>query len=58
MSDRKVTVIVKVKMSIIVDEGQEISQVINEMDYDFEDNTGNADIQDTEILEYEIVDSK
>lgn len=58
MASRKVEIEVKVKLSIRVDEGQEISQVVNELEYDFTDTTGNADIEDTEILEYEVIDSR
>lgn len=58
MASRKVEITVKVKLSIRVDEGQEISQVVNELEYDFTDTTGNADIEDTEILEYEVIDSR
>lgn len=58
MADRKVVVEIKVKLLIRADEGQEISEVIDEMDYSFEDTTGGADIEDTEILDYEITDSR
>lgn len=54
------TVIVKIEMKItmVVDEGQEITEVLDVMDCDFADNTGNATIMDTEILDHEIIDSK
>lgn len=55
---RKVTVEVKVKLTINADEGVEISKIIEEMDYNFVDQTGSADIEDTEILEHEVTDSK
>jgi hypothetical protein len=55
---RKVYVEVKVKLIMNVDEGMEISEVIDEMSYGFTDNTGAADIEDTEILGYEVTDSK
>ena len=55
---RKVTVEVKVKLSMKVDEGVEIGDIISEMDYDFSDTTTQADIEDTEILGYEVTDSR
>ena len=58
MADRKAYVEVKVKLIIRADEGEEISHILDEMDYNFSDTTGNATIEDTEILDYEIKDSK
>ena len=55
---RKVTIELKVNLSILANEGVEISEVINELDYNFSDTTGHADILDTEIQNYEILDSK
>ena len=55
---RKVTVEVKIKLTINADDGQDISEVIDEMDYDFSDTTGGADIEDMEILGHEVTDSK
>lgn len=55
---RKVTVEVKVKLIINLDEGIEVSEVINELDYDFTSNTDGVAIEDTEILDHEVTDSK
>lgn len=55
---RKVTVEVKVKIDISMDEGIEVSEVINEMAYDFTSGTSKADFLDTEILNFEIKDSR
>lgn len=55
---RKVTVELKVKLLLRVDEGVEVSEVINELDYNFTDNTDKATIEDTEILDYEVTDSR
>jgi hypothetical protein len=40
-----------------VDEGTEVSTIIDEMDYDFSDNTGHAIIRETEILDHEVTAS-
>jgi len=55
---RKVTVELRVKMTVKVDEGIEVSQVIDEMDYQFADTTGGADVEDTELLDYEVTDCR
>jgi hypothetical protein len=55
---RKVDVEVKVRLSIRADDDAELGTIIDEMDYNFSDTTTQADIEDTEILDYEVVDSK
>jgi hypothetical protein len=41
-----------------LEDGIEINDVIQELDYDFKSNTENADIVDTEIVDHEVIDSK
>lgn len=55
---RKVYVEVKVKLIINMNEGIEVDEVINEMDYNFNSNTLGADMYDYSIEDYEVVDSK
>jgi ribosomal protein L12E/L44/L45/RPP1/RPP2 len=55
---RKVTVEVKVKLLIHADEGKDISEVINEMGYEFVYTEPGADIIDSEIVDYEVTDSR
>lgn len=55
---RTVTVEVKVKLVIKADEGVDISTVVNEADYQFKSNTTGANIEDTEILDSEVTDSR
>ena len=56
---RKVYVDVNVRLIINVDEGQDVEEVLENMDYDFMASPrSNADIVDTEIKEWEITDSK
>jgi len=55
---RKVTVELKVKMVIYADEGKEISEVVDEMDYEFTYAESGADIMDSEIVDYEVLDSR
>jgi len=45
---RKVTVKLEMQLVMRVDEGVEISDVVNELDYDIRDTTTTADILDTE----------
>ena len=55
---RKMVVTVEVKLWIRADEDIELATIIDELDYDFRDTTTKADIEDTEILDYEVVDSR
>jgi hypothetical protein len=54
---RKVTLKLEMRIVMSVDEGIEISEVVNELDYQVNDTTTAADILDTEITGYEVVDS-
>lgn len=56
---RKTYIEVKVRLIIRADEDfVDMGQIIDEMDYDFSSNTEGADIEDTEIMDYEVTDSK
>ena len=54
---RTVTVELKVKLVMKVDEGAEIAEVIDEMDYQF-GLPDNATLEDSEILDHEVKDSR
>ena len=54
---RKVTVKLEMRIVMSVDEGVEISKVVNELDCQVNDTTTAADILDVEITDYEVVDS-
>jgi hypothetical protein len=54
---RKVTIKLEVNVVMLVNEGIEISEVVNELDYNVNDTTTAADILDTEIIDYEVIDS-
>ena len=53
--DRKVYVNVTTKLIFRVDEGQSIYEVLENMDYSFTSDSENAEILETEILDWEIV---
>ena len=55
---RKVHVELKVRLVLNVDEDIGVSEVLDELDYSFADTTTKADVEDTEILDYEVLDSK
>ena len=55
---RKVTVKLEMRLMMSVNEGVEISDIVNELDYQINDTTTAADILDTEITDFEVVDSK
>lgn len=54
----KVTVELKVKLLIHSDEDIKISDVINEMGYEFIYSEPGAEIVDAEIEDYEVTDSR
>ena len=55
---RKVTMKLEMRIVMSVDEGIEISKVVNGLDCEVNDTTTAADILDTEITRYEVIDSK
>jgi len=56
---RKVTVNITVQIQMSIDEGTEVEDVIDEMDYEFNPSTDHSvSVEDTEILSYEVIDSK
>jgi len=55
---RKVYVNVVTRLIINMDEGVDVDDVIADMDYNFSSSTDNADIIDTEIRDYNVLDSK
>ena len=55
---RTVTVKVEAKLTMKVDEGVEVSEIIDEMEYSFSDTTTKATIEDAEITDFEVVDSR
>lgn len=58
MADRRVVVEVKVKLIIDVEEGTSIDNIINNMDYEFTHADEQATIVDSEIVDFNIIDSK
>ena len=55
---RKVYVNVKVRLIININEGVAVDDVINDMDYGFTFNGNEAEIIDTEVIDFDIIDSK
>ena len=55
---RKVYIDVKVRLIIEMDEGIEVNEVMQELDYDFTSKTDGATVIDTEFDEFEVTDSK
>ena len=55
---RKVFVEVKIKLVIDQNEYVETSEILDELEYEFTDTTGRADVVDATIEDYEIMDSK
>lgn len=55
---RIVTLSLNVQLIMVVDEGVEIQEIVNELDYSFVDTTTKADVLDMGIMGMEIIDSK
>lgn len=55
---RKVNVTVKVDLLLRLDDGADIDDILNEMDYNFTSTDPKGDIEDTHILDYEVTDSR
>lgn len=55
---RIVTLMLNVQLILAVDEGVEIQEIVNELEYNFLDTTTKADVLDQTILGMEIIDSK
>ena len=55
---RKVYVVVTTRIVIEADDNVEITEVLQDMDYNFISQTEGADIVDSEIREWEVQDSK
>ncbi len=58
MADRRVVVHVKVKLIMDVEEGVSVDTIIQDMDYNFNFTGEEATINDTEIIDFEVIDSK
>lgn len=58
MAYRKVFVNLQVKVCMLIDEGTEVAEVVDELDSNFSDGTGKATIEDSEIKDYEVIDSR
>ena len=55
---RKVTLKLEMRIVMSVNEGVEISNIVDELDYQVNDTTTAAEVLDTEITGYEVVDSQ
>jgi hypothetical protein len=54
---RKVYVKVTVNLTIVADEGQNVDEVLTNMDYNFTaSDSDDADITNTEIADWELID--
>ena len=55
---RKVTVKLEITMQINIEEGISISEFMDEMDYDIDSFDNHGEVLDTEVINWEVVDSK
>jgi len=55
---RTVNIKLEINLTVKADDDIQISEVINELEYDFTDTTGKATIEDMSIEDFEVVDSR
>lgn len=55
---KKIYVNVNVRLIINANDDVDVTDVLDNMDYDFSSETDGAEIVDTEIIDYDIQDSK
>jgi hypothetical protein len=55
---RNVEVFVKVKINLCIDEGVEVSEIVDNLDLAISDTTTQADVCDFEIINHEVTDSR
>lgn len=55
---RKVYINVTTRLIIRADDGQDIDEVLENMDYSFVSQSDGADIEETEIIDWEVTDSR
>lgn len=53
----KLYIELKIKVILNIDSVEDVSEVIDDLDYQILDSTGKAEILDTEIVDYEVVDA-
>ena len=58
MGYRKITVQVTFNIDISVNDGVDVDEILNEMDYDFKTNTNEADVLDSEMTNFELIDAR
>lgn len=58
MGYRRVTVKITLSVTIDIDEGVPVQEVIDEMDYELTTDMSKATIIDTEMQDYEITESR
>lgn len=55
---RNVNVTLKADLLLRLDDDADIDPIVNEMDYNFASTDPKGDIEDTNILDYEVTDSR
>ena len=58
MADRKVTIHLKVNLILRIDEGIDVNDAVNELDYEFSAPADHTTVEDFSIEDYEVIDSK
>ncbi|HOT88557.1 MAG TPA: hypothetical protein PLC59_08010 [Bacteroidales bacterium] len=56
--NRKVTIEVKYRITLTAEEGVEISELMDDLEPNFQIASGQATIDDEEVIDYEVTDSR
>ena len=55
---RKVTIALEIRVQVYLEDGVDVTEAIDEMDYDINVNPEHGDVINTEIVDFEVIDSK
>jgi hypothetical protein len=55
---RKVTIALEMLVQVYLEDGVDVAEAIGEMDYDIHVNPEHGDVVNTEIVDFEVTDSK
>lgn len=58
MSTRKITVDLNVRLVLAVEEGVSVADAVSEMDYSFTPDEEHGNLVDSDIRNYDVIDSK
>ena len=55
---RKVTIAIEMLVQVYLEDGVDVTEAMNEMDYDLNVSPEHGDVINTEIVDFDVIDSK